>query len=123
MNNTKRVNSEKDKARTRLWMLNNKDRQYENLKRHRLKLRDDALRAYSVNGIPACTCCEESVVRFLCIDHINNDGNLHRKELGNPTTIYHWLKKNNYPLGFQVLCYNCNLGKAHNKGVCPHKSV
>ena len=31
-----------------------------------------------------------------------------------------YLKKNNYPDGFQVLCWNCNLGRAHY-GVCPHK--
>lgn len=25
-----------------------------------------------------CTCCEEKEIRFLCIDHINNDGKKHR---------------------------------------------
>ena len=37
------------------------------------------------------------------------------------SSIYSWLIRNNYPEGFQVLCYNCNLGKAHNNGICPHK--
>ena len=34
--------------------------------------------------------------------------------------IYIWLKNNNFPEGFQVLCFNCNCGKARNKGICPH---
>ena len=38
------------------------------------------------------------------------------------TKFYRWLKRNNFPEGFQVLCFNCNCGKEINKGVCPHKS-
>jgi len=30
-----------------------------------------------------------------------------------------WLRKYNYPKGFQVLCHNCNMAKRF--GVCPHK--
>ncbi len=29
--------------------------------------------------------------------------------------------ENNFPPGFRVLCYNCNCGRNHNKGICPHK--
>jgi hypothetical protein len=31
-----------------------------------------------------------------------------------------WLRKHNYPEGFQVLCHNCNMGRQINGGVCPH---
>lgn len=65
-----------------------------------------------------CMCCGESTYEFLCIDHINNDGNKHRKEM-NSTKIHRWLKKNKYPEGFQVLCHNCNLAKGFY-GECPH---
>lgn len=34
--------------------------------------------------------------------------------------MYRWLMKNKYPSGFQVLCWNCNMGKQINGGVCPH---
>ncbi len=27
------------------------------------------------------------------------------------------------PEGFQVLCWNCNLGKYYNGGVCPHRGA
>ena len=30
-----------------------------------------------------------------------------------------WLKRNGYPAGYQVLCFNCNFAK-HRKGACPH---
>ena len=70
-------------------------------------------------GIPQkCSCCGESEVKFLTIDHVNNDGAKHRKEIvGNLTQ---WLLKNGLPEGFQILCYNCNCAKGFF-GTCPHK--
>lgn len=73
------------------------------------------------SGKPECACCGESIVDFLSIDHINNDGAAHRKEIGQ-SKLYGWLKKNKYPAGYQVLCMNCNFGKGINGGVCPHKT-
>ena len=35
--------------------------------------------------------------------------------------MYEWIKRNNYPDGFQVLCWNCNSGKGANGGICPHE--
>ena len=69
---------------------------------------------------------------MLTIDHVNNDGSKHRREIGKlykypdgrralVTDIYGWLEKNGFPDGFQVLCYNCNISKHRNKGVCEHK--
>ena len=31
-----------------------------------------------------------------------------------------WLKNNNYPKGFQILCWNCNFAKGV-LGQCPHQ--
>lgn len=78
-----------------------------------------------------CACCGESDLRFLSIDHVNNDGAAHRRELLGPdrkkrgagSAIYNWLRKNDYPEGFQVLCFNCNMGKQINGGICPHKDA
>lgn len=71
-----------------------------------------------------CACCGESDIRFLAIDHVNEDGSNHRKEIkaSGSTTTYRWLESNNYPAGFQVLCHNCNYAK-HVYGTCPHKEV
>lgn len=68
-----------------------------------------------------CACCGEDEPMFLTVDHVNNDGNIHRKEQGKGTDkLYRWLVKNNFPEGFQLLCWNCNCGKHRNGGVCPH---
>ena len=70
-----------------------------------------------------CACCGESEFNFLTLDHINNDGAQHRREIGGKTgyNMYRWLINNELPDGFQTLCYNCNCGKARNGGICPHK--
>lgn len=70
-----------------------------------------------------CACCGESNSGFLTIDHIQGGGNKHRKEIGRGggNWFYAWLIRENYPDGYQTLCYNCNCGKAHNSGVCPHE--
>ena len=63
-----------------------------------------------------CSCCGNSDPRFLTLDHKNNDGNKHRK---NVTDTYRWAIANNFPDTLQLLCYNCNMGKSIY-GVCPH---
>lgn len=70
----------------------------------------------------SCNCCGEDTPQFLTIDHINNDGYLHKKELNlsSGTCFYAWIIRNKFPKGLQTLCMNCNFGKKINKGVCPH---
>lgn len=78
-----------------------------------------AMTHYSKTSKPSCACCDEDHYEFLSIDHINNDGSAHRKTI-KAHSIYGWLKKHNYPLGFQVLCMNCNWAKG-KLGHCPHE--
>lgn len=74
-----------------------------------------------------CACCGETELVFLSIDHINEDGVKHRmtiagdKRNGAGSRTYLWLKKNNYPKGFQLLCMNCNWAKS--RGGCPHQNT
>jgi hypothetical protein len=73
------------------------------------------------NGSPHCVCCGEKEIKFLAIDHKNNDGCKHRKKIqleGHSTTS--WILKNNFPDIFQILCHNCNMAKGFY-GECPHK--
>jgi hypothetical protein len=86
------------------------------------KLRMKALEVYGGNP-PRCNCCGEKELIFLSIDHIEGGGTKHRKSLSTTSGLYAWLKKNNYPPGFQVLCMNCNWGRYRNDGICPHKVV
>jgi len=71
------------------------------------KLRIDALNHYS-EGAMKCAKCGFDDIRALSIDHMNGGGNEHRKKCGN---FYTWLRNNNYPEGFQVLCMNCQFIK------------
>lgn len=73
-----------------------------------------------------CICCKERNISFLTLDHQNNNGAKHRKELNSNggTSFYRWLKKNNYPkdLGIVVMCWNCNCARHYDKDkICPHK--
>ena len=82
--------------------------------RNKNKLKIDVLKAYGSK----CRCCGETEVKFLVLDHVNNGGNEHRRQIGYHD-IWRWAKRNNYPPLFQLLCANCNIAKAHF-GICPH---
>lgn len=108
------------------WRKKNKDRFHANQKRAYDKMRLDCLTHYA-KGEPKCSCCGETEILFLHIDHIEGNGAEHRRKLEKELGYYpggnnlpYWLKKNNYPDGFQILCANCNLGKRIAKD-CPHK--
>ena len=91
-------------------------------KRLQAVCRDQVFEAY---GGYKCNCCGENKPMFLSIDHVDNDGAIERKSgkyCGSGTGFYQWLRKNKFPLGYQVLCMNCNTGKHKNGGVCPHQT-
>ena len=73
-----------------------------------------------MNFIRLCACCNEPHLRFLTVDHINGGGNKQRKTIGQGR-LYQWLIKNNFPDGYQILCFNCNAGREYNGGICPHE--
>lgn len=98
--------AEKERKRTRDYWIN---------------LRYECIMAY---GGYLCACCGETEPKFMTLDHINNDGSAHRKEMkSRGPKIYTWLRDRDYPSGVvQILCMNCNHGKALNNGICPHKT-
>lgn len=88
-----------------------------NTKRRNLEIKLEAMEQY---GGAKCANCGLTGHIFLTFDHVDNNGNVHRRE--DPTVragMARWLKKNNYPPGFQVLCWNCNMGKQLNGGILP----
>ena len=103
--------------KTRTWIRKNPERAKQISKKINLELRISALNAYSNNN-PKCKCCGESIIEFLAIDHVNNNGAEHRRRI--KKQLHRWLRDNNYPKGFQVLCHNCNIAKAFYK-ICPHQ--
>lgn len=72
------------------------------------KLRYDVVTAYGGK----CCNCGISDFDVLDIDHIKNNGAIHRKAGMNSKPLYYFLKKNNYPKDeYQLLCRNCNWKK------------
>jgi hypothetical protein len=91
-------------------------------KRNNDRCRDEVYAAY---GGYRCACCGETERMFLSIDHIDNNGALERKSgkyTGGGSAFYSWLRKMSFPVGYQVLCMNCQVGKHKNGGVCPHQT-
>lgn len=91
--------------------------------RNNRKLKIEVFSAY---GGCECACCGEKRLEFLTIDHVNNDGAAHRRKLfGESRQIggarfYRVLKRQGFPVGFRVLCFNCNIARGFY-GQCPHE--
>jgi len=105
---------------------NNKINQYKERRKDSSKLTRIRIKCIVMDHYGGkCNCCSEPRIEFLTIDHIEGGGNKHRLKLFNNHNqsgyrFYQWLKQNNFPKGFQVLCWNCNATK-HYYNQCPHK--
>lgn len=88
-----------------------------------LKKKMDVFSHYKTDGKIKCSCpgCKVSDIDILCMDHINNDGAEHRKSLGENYPMLDWIRKNNYPPDFRILCHNCNQSLGL-RGYCPHEN-
>ena len=76
--------------------------------------RYQALLHYSGGDI-ACACCGERHVEFLGLDHVNDDGAVHRRAINRRggSGFYSWLRTTSY--SYQDLvgaCHNCNMARA-----------
>ena len=111
-------NKEKRKIRQDRWLAKNpeyysnyylehKDAKSAYAKRYNRELKLEVLSHYGTK----CTFCSEPDLDKLSIDHINGGGLAHRRSLGmagSGTRFYLWLRRNNYPSGYRVLCLSCN---------------
>jgi hypothetical protein len=95
---------------------NNRDKVNTTTKKVASRIRTQVLEAYGNK----CTCCGETEPIFLTIDHINGVEPGSGARAGLP--LYRYLVKNNFPPGFQILCYNCNCSKGYY-GSCPHTGI
>jgi len=86
----------------------------------RIKLRQEILLHYSKGDIPQCECCGCAINRFLTIDHKNGGGSKQRKTGVTGSSFCKWIKKNNFPDEFRILCMNCNFAIGIHEE-CPHK--
>lgn len=86
--------------------------------RHDLKV--EVLTHYSTKPYPVCADPFHlhlpndpmlTDIDCLTVDHINDGGTKERKTIGYGSSFYLWLKRNNFPSGFQDLCWNCQWKK------------
>lgn len=117
------ADKEKNSAVIRAWHQEHPEERREHRKRERYKLKRACLLAYSVTDPPSCACCRETEEVFLTLDHIEGGGNADRRSRGHKggTQAYRELKREGFPPGFRVLCWNCNFAY-HLLGVCPHQT-
>ena len=120
------------KSRDTYWK--NPEKERERVKRERIRnkgkyqARDlavklEVLTHYSKGNKPSCVCCGiDDSHEFLTLDHITS-----KKEMGHTSYhkgqhLYRKLQRENFPSGYQTLCWNCNSAKS-NSGVCPHQKM
>jgi len=125
------MDKEKHRVWKKLWRKKNPEKEILRRKRAKLKYPNyykDYYRKRTLicinhysGGKNNCACCGEKTIEFLSIDHIDGGGTLHRKKTTSKTTDF--LCRNNFPPGYQVLCFNCNWGKYRGNGLCPHKRI
>ena len=105
-------NIERIRTNKREWNIKNDVNRKDREKRYIIK--NEVISHYS-GGSNSCDKCGVNDLDMLCLDHVNNDGNVHRKKVGK--SIYHWAKKHGYPQIFQVLCWNCNFLKSRKSTI------
>ena len=92
------------------------------VRKSRQKLRLEILQHYGIK----CSCCGYNNINkkihgqsFLNVDHVNGKGTTHInliKQTGDE--FYHWLKSNEYPVGYRILCKPCNNGMEPGDTIC-----
>lgn len=80
---------------------------------YREKLKLDVIEGYG----GACACCGNEYLPHLTLDHVNGGGRAERAALGGGANLYRLLRREGFPEGYQVLCFNCNAAK-HFLGRC-----
>lgn len=116
-----RTHPERAKINRATWRKKNPEwvRQKNHENNRRLKI--EVLSHYG-DGLAACACCGDPHIEFLGIDHIGGGGGAHRRNANgklNGSKLYWWLRRESYPVGYRVLCHNCNLAIGMY-GYCPH---
>jgi len=102
------------KAYTVNWEKGHQDAKYGSSRLSLAKAKDEAYRRYG----DKCVCCGETDRGFFTIGHVNDDGGGRKRGYN----IYFKVRAEGYPDTYAIECYNCNLGKARNGGICPHRA-
>lgn len=127
--NRSEESKQKAKDAREKWRRSHRPYDAQKSKNYRQRLKKQVIEAYGGK----CACCGETSIEFLTLDHIDNNGAAHRRELfphiaaklGHGLggwSFYVKVRKLGFPPGLQVLCWNCNSAKQYY-GRCPHQTV
>ena len=86
---------------------------------YKKRSKKQVLEHYS-NGELKCVCCGFAEIDGLSIDHIEGRKKWKHGKDDRSDELYSWIKRNNFPKGFQTLCMNCNHAKG-DSSKCPHQ--
>ena len=126
-------NKLREKKRSQLPERKAKKKKY--LDENRLNVLREYSKRLSNSNIPCCACCREDFhIDFLALDHIAGrrqmDSESELIKLGyssklKGSSLIKWIRENNFPDGFQILCQNCNFAKGMkgNNNICPHEKA
>lgn len=96
------------------WKRDNPERDKENQRRSRGKVRLEVIRHYSPEV--KCKKCGFGDIRVLTIDHIDGRTKKERENKVSGWKLYTKIRQSNYPDGYQVLCMNCQFIKRVERG-------
>ena len=97
-------------------------------RKRKQRRRIQVLSHYCGGNPPFCACCKDPNVEFLCLDHTDGGGNIHRQSISKSgkkclgSFMFEWIVINDFPDGFRVLCHNCN-SSISLYGYCPHNEA
>lgn len=103
-------------ASTMRWRAKNPGKAAAQWHARRVRLKQELVAGYGGR----CTCCGESEIAFLTVEHVNGGGRAHHARR-HSTGIYLDVINAGFPAEFTVLCMNCNFARRGNKS-CPHQS-
>lgn len=108
------VQGAKKRAQIYAWQKANPDKVKASRIRSQDRMRQKVHDAYGNK----CACCSEDEPKFLNVDHVNGRAvHGHGKKTG--MAIHRIVIAEGFPDCYQLLCWNCNMAKAHF-GTCPH---
>lgn len=119
------------RKRTKEWHQKNPEGKKEYYRIHKTHLNDIKRRHkeekkmiifnHYTGGKMQCMCecgCNVSHLKLLTIDHINSDG-INDRPMYKGNKLLESIIERGFPPIYQILCYNCNLGRARNNRICP----
>ncbi len=77
---------------------------------------------FYADGDIRCRCCREQTYEFLTLDHIDGQSPDVPQDFRAGAGLIRILIREDFPPGYQVLCWNCNCAKGKSKGIyrCKH---